>query len=114
MITVRGENVYPSEIDAVLCRRECYREHRVIITRERAMDALVIRLEADPELFALGDEAREALRRQAARELQKVLGLRAEVELVAPDTLPRTDFKARRVVDDRDLFRSLAHRPREG
>jgi phenylacetate-CoA ligase len=36
-----------------------------------------------------------------------MLGLRAKVEVVAPGTFPRTDFKARRVVDDRDVFREL-------
>ena len=36
-----------------------------------------------------------------------MLGLRAKVEVVAPGTFPRTDFKARRVIDDRDVFREL-------
>jgi phenylacetate-CoA ligase len=35
------------------------------------------------------------------------LGVRARVEIVPSDTIPRTDFKARRVIDDRDLFESL-------
>jgi phenylacetate-CoA ligase len=39
--------------------------------------------------------------------LQKVLGLRSKLEIVAPGTFPRTDFKARRVVDDRDVFRDM-------
>ena len=42
-----------------------------------------------------------------AASLQKLLGVRAGVEVVPPGTFPRTDFKARRVVDDRDLFRTL-------
>jgi len=36
-----------------------------------------------------------------------MLGLRAGVEVVPPGTFPRTDFKARRVVDDREVFREL-------
>jgi phenylacetate-CoA ligase len=36
-----------------------------------------------------------------------MLGLRARVEVVAPGTFPRTDFKARRVIDDREVFREL-------
>jgi phenylacetate-CoA ligase len=36
-----------------------------------------------------------------------MLGLRAKIEVVAPGTFPRTDFKARRVIDDRDVFRDL-------
>jgi phenylacetate-CoA ligase len=41
------------------------------------------------------------------RKLEKVLGLRAVVEVVAPGSLPRTDFKARRVIDDRAVFRDM-------
>jgi phenylacetate-CoA ligase len=36
-----------------------------------------------------------------------MLGLRAGVEIVACNSIPRTDFKARRVVDDREVFREL-------
>ena len=43
-----------------------------------------------------------------AGALTKMLGVRAGVEVVPPGTFPRTDFKARRVIDDRDLFRGLA------
>ena len=39
-----------------------------------------------------------------------MLGLRAGVEIVAPGTWPRTDFKARRVIDDREVFRELNRR----
>ena len=44
------------------------------------------------------------MRREA---LQKMLGLRAKIEVVAPGTFPRTDFKARRVIDDREVFREM-------
>jgi phenylacetate-CoA ligase len=39
--------------------------------------------------------------------VQKVLGLRTRVEIVEPHSIPRTDFKARRVVDDRAVFRDM-------
>ncbi|OYY62139.1 MAG: hypothetical protein B7Y61_22495, partial [Rhizobiales bacterium 35-66-30] len=42
-----------------------------------------------------------------ARSMQKLLGLRTVVEIVEGGTLPRTDFKARRVVDDRAVFRDM-------
>ena len=46
-------------------------------------------------------------RDEAAKKLQKMLGLRAKVEVVPPGTFPRTDFKARRVIDDREVFRDM-------
>ena len=107
MFTIRGENVYPSEVDAVMNQLAGYGgEHRIVITREGAMDELVVRVEAAAPLDPAGDGGR-MLREDAVRALSKVLGLRAKVEVVAAGTFPRTDFKARRVVDDRDVFRAL-------
>ncbi|HEY8553540.1 MAG TPA: phenylacetate--CoA ligase family protein [Burkholderiales bacterium] len=109
MITVRGENVYPSEIDAVLNQLADYGgEHRIIVSRETAMDELLVRVEASAEAYAR--DGGVALRAQAESRVQKVLGLRAVIEIVAPGTFPRTDFKARRVIDDREVFREMSEK----
>ncbi|MBA3902351.1 MAG: phenylacetate--CoA ligase [Rhodocyclaceae bacterium] len=108
MFTIRGENVYPSEIDAVLNQVADYGgEHRIVISREGTMDELVVRVEARGEAYKRGDDTIRGMRQEVAQRLQKVLGIRAKVEIVAPDTFPRTDFKARRVIDDREVFREL-------
>lgn len=104
MFTIRGENIYPSAIDEVLSALPGYGgEHRILISREEAMDELTIRLEHDESVAAAGP--REALRRQAEDRLRAALGVGARVICVPPGTLERTEFKARRVIDDRDLFR---------
>jgi phenylacetate-CoA ligase len=104
MFTIRGENVYPSEVDAVVNQLTGYGgEHRIVITREGAMDELVVRIEADATAYMMP----QAMREEATRALQRMLGLRAKVEILPPGTFPRTDFKARRVVDDREVFREL-------
>jgi phenylacetate-CoA ligase len=111
MITIRGENVYPSEIDAVLNQLANYGgEHRIIITREATMDELLVRVEAAAGVFERDAHAAEAMGAEARQRLHKVLGLRAVVEVVPPGTFPRTDFKARRVVDDRNVFREMRDR----
>lgn len=108
MFIIRGENIYPSAIDGVLNELPGYGgEHRIIITRDGAMDELLVRMDALEKIFAQGDDALAALRNQAEKDLSIVLGVRARVEIVPSDTIPRTDFKARRVIDDRDLFESL-------
>ncbi len=107
--TIRGENVYPSEIDAVLNQLEEYGgEHRIIISREGAMDELLVQVEGRPEVYE--SDKVEKLRDRAAADLQRVLGIRTQVEVVAQETFPRTDFKARRVVDDREVFRDMYRR----
>ena len=108
MFQVRGENIYPSEIDKALNGLDGYAgEHRVVVTRESAMDELLVRVEAHPPA---GPDVGEPFARRCAAALQKVLGVRAKVEVVAPGAFPRTDFKARRVIDDRALFREMASR----
>lgn len=106
MITVRGENVYPSEVDAVLNTLAGYGgEHRIVISRARDMDRLVVQVEAAE---SLAEADHDALRTRAEQALGKVLGVRAQVVIEAAGTFPRTDFKARRVVDDRQLFARVA------
>lgn len=108
MFTIRGENIYPSEIDAALNLMSGYGgEHRIVITRESAMDELLLRIEPTEAVQAAGAGALEVFRAEASHRVQTVLGVRAKVELVAPNTIPRTDFKARRVIDDREVFRAL-------
>ena len=113
MFTVRGENIYPSEIDSVLNQIAEYGgEHRICITREGAMDELILQVEPTAEVFA--DNARmQWFKSQVDRNILKTLAVRAVIEVVAPQTFPRTDFKARRVIDDREVFRELARKLRE-
>jgi phenylacetate-CoA ligase len=108
MFTIRGENVYPSEIDAALNAVEGYGgEHRIVISRAGTMDELLLKVEAKPEVEQHGAGAIEAFRNDVARRIHVMLGLRAGVEIAPSNSIPRTDFKARRVIDDREVFRDL-------
>ena len=111
--TIRGENVYPSEIDAVLNQLGDYGgEHRIVISRQGAMDELLVQVEGNPVVYQKGDLG--GLQQRAAARLHQVLGIRTRVEVVPQDTFPRTDFKARRVIDDREVFRALHQRLEQG
>lgn len=108
MFTIRGENVYPSEIDAALNQVDGYGgEHRIVISRAGQMDELLLRVEPTPELEKKGTEALAAFKERVTKRIHTMLGLRSGVEIVAAGTFPRTDFKARRVIDDREVFREL-------
>jgi phenylacetate-CoA ligase len=99
--TVRGENILPSAIDEVLTALPGYGgEHRILVSREEAMDELTVQLEHSAGVADL-----EALRRRAEAELRRTLGVGARVLLLAPGTLQRTEFKARRVIDSREVLR---------
>jgi phenylacetate-CoA ligase len=103
MFTVRGENIYPSAVDEVVAGLPDYGgEHRILVSRDRAMDELTVQLEHGP---GLDGGRREALRRDAEAKLRATLGVGAKVILVEPGTLERTEFKARRVIDSREVLR---------
>jgi len=106
MLIVRGENIYPSAIEDTLRAIDGFGgEFRVIVSRREAMDELLVRAEYAP---AHADPAaREALGRLMRERLRARLGVHPVVDLVPHGTLPRSEFKARRVVDDRELYRDM-------
>lgn len=103
MFIVRGENVYPSAIEDVLRSIEGFGgEFSVIVSRRETMDELLIQAEFAGTHAAA--EVRERLRATMVERLRARLGVRPVVALVPQGQLPRTEFKARRVIDDRDLY----------
>jgi phenylacetate-CoA ligase len=104
MIIVRGENIYPSAIEDTLRAVEGFGgEFRVIVSRREIMDELLVRAEAAAHVTEA--PALEALRVRIRERLRARLGVHPIVEIVPHGTMPRTEFKARRVIDDRDLYR---------
>jgi phenylacetate-CoA ligase len=104
MLVVRGENVYPSGIeDALRAVPGFGGEFRVIVSRRETMDELLVRAEYTPEHEPA--ERRDALRRAMRERLRARIGIHPVIDLVPQGTLSRSEFKARRVVDDRDLYR---------
>jgi phenylacetate-CoA ligase len=103
--TVRGENIYPSAIDEIVRGLAGYGgEHRIIVSREETMDTLAVQVEYNASLG--NDEAGQSeFRRTVETALRTTLGVSTQVVLVEPKALDRTEFKARRVIDRRDLFR---------
>lgn len=106
---VRGENIYPSAIDQVISTLDAYGgEHRMIISREDTMDQLVVQVEVVEDLLT-GDPARvEEWCSRAAKRIGAVLGVGVQVSAVPRRTFERTQMKSNRVVDNRDLWRSLS------
>ena len=105
MFVVRGENVYPSAIEDVIRSIEGFGdEYRIVITREKTMDELIVQAE-----YVKGVDSRiiPELKNKLEAEL-KARGLRAIVQMVEPDRLERTEFKAKRVIDKRSLYDEMA------
>jgi len=91
-LLVRGVVVYPSAIENVVRRFPTLTEFSVEVHRHKTLDELEVRVE-----LAGGDITAD----QIAQALAHHLGLRAKVEIAAPNTLPRFELKARRFTDHR-------------
>jgi phenylacetate-CoA ligase len=105
--TIRGENIIPSAIDEILSAEKLYSgEHRIIVSREDTMDTLVVQVEYAKEI-AGNLKAIDTLCHTLETKLRTTLGVRAEVQMVPTNTFERTEFKARRVIDRRDLFNEI-------
>ncbi|MCG8353763.1 MAG: phenylacetate--CoA ligase, partial [Chloroflexales bacterium] len=108
MLIIRGVNVFPSEIERVLMQQEELAPHYLIVlTRDNALDRITVRTELSPHLYVdlgstLEHEAIQRISERVRYELQSVLSLGAKVEINAPYTLPRSEGKAVRVVDQRN------------
>ena len=111
MLLVRGKNIYPSAVENALREIEGFGgEFRIIISSQEHMDELLIRAEYEngEHSSGLNDTARSSIE----EKLRDRLGLRPVVELVPPGSLARSEFKARRAIDNRDLYRkSLGKEP---
>jgi len=112
MLIIRGINVYPSQVEAAIVGLPQLRPHyQLVVTRERTLDELEVRIEVDDLYFqAMGgaldpeDERVQTLLRRVYDALYGVLGITARVTLVPPGALPRSEGgKLRRVVDLRSL-----------
>lgn len=108
MLVIRGENVYPSAIEEVLRAMDGFGgEFRIIVSRERAMDDLLVQAEYSLDIQRAAESdplVLDRLRGEMATRIKSKIGLRPNIELVASGTLERTQFKARRVIDRRKLF----------
>jgi phenylacetate-CoA ligase len=95
LIIVKGARVFPSEIEAVLLEVEGTEPHyEIVLDRKDGRDEALVRVEATSP----GDEA---LRAAVERRLASELGVSVSVELVGARSLPRSEGKARRVIDRR-------------
>ncbi len=101
MFIVRGENVYPSAIENAIRGIEGFcDEFRIVITREKTMDELIVQTECVPGV----DECVIPDLKKILEEKLKADGLRTVVQIVEPGSLERTEFKAKRIIDKRDLY----------
>ncbi len=104
MFILKGVNIFPIQIDTILMNiSQVGTNYQVILERENFQDQMIVRVEVRPEFFKGDLRQLETLRRHITEGLKSELLVTPKVELVEPDTLPKSEGKAVRVIDRREL-----------
>ena len=104
MIIVRGVNVFPTQIESVLVGLEGIAPHYLLVVdRVNSADTLEVQVEMTEEMVSDTVSHIQNLARSIHERIKSVVGISANVKLVAPKSIPRSEGKAKRVVDKRKL-----------
>ncbi|MBI4319678.1 MAG: phenylacetate--CoA ligase [Chloroflexi bacterium] len=105
MLIIRGVNVFPSQIEGVLVKiRELEPQYMIVVDRQKdRLDELEVRVEATDALWALGTSRIEDTERKVHNEITQVVGIAANVRVVEPRSIQRSEGKAKRIFDLREL-----------
>ena len=104
MLIVKGVNVFPSQIEEVLLKQGLTSNYQIIVDRENHSDTIEVRVEMTHELFSdkVNDLSKKEKEINAA--LKSMLGIYANVRIVEPKSIVRSEGKAVRVIDKRNLY----------
>ena len=103
MLIIRGVNVFPSQIETVLINHGYAANYQIVVDRVNNTDTLDVQVEMTPEMFTDNVGEIQAHQKALVAGLQSMLGIRANVTLVAPKSIARSEGKAVRVIDKRKI-----------
>jgi len=99
MVIVKGTNVFPSQIEeAIMKNSKVGNEWLMIIDKKGDMDELIVQVESKEKY---SKEEKKKIAEELRKEIRIITTLNAKVEVLDPDTLPRHEGKAKRVIDKR-------------
>ena len=104
MLIVKGVNVFPSQIETVLLNKGYPANYQIIVSREHNSDKLEVQVEMTPEMFSDKLDEVSAREKELVDALKAMLGIYAKVQLVAPKHIARSEGKAVRIIDKRNLY----------
>jgi phenylacetate-CoA ligase len=104
MLIIRGVNVFPSQIETVLINEGYQPNYQIVVDRVKNNDTFDVHVEMTPEMFT--DKVGEimAMEKSLANALKTMLGINPAVHLVPPKSIERSEGKAKRVIDKRNLI----------
>ena len=104
MLIVKGVNVFPSQIETVLLNKGYPANYQITVSRENNSDKLDVQVEMTPEMFSDSISTISKREQELVAALKAMLGIYANVHLVAPKSITRSEGKAVRIIDKRKLY----------
>ncbi len=107
MLIIRGVNVFPSQIESVLLENGDVSPHyQLVVDRKDNLDDLEVWVEVSEAMFASEVRKLEQLNKNIKQKIESTLGINVRVKLVEPKTIQRSEGKAKRVIDRRELYQN--------
>lgn len=103
MLIIRGINVFPSQIESVLLELGMDPNYQLVVDRKNNLDTLEVQVEINDRIFSDTIKNMENIEKQISSALQSTLNIVAKVKLLEPKSLARSEGKAKRVIDKRDI-----------
>lgn len=104
MLIIRGVNVFPTQIESLLMEVEGTEPHyQIIVDRKGALDDVELMVEVNETIFTDQLGALKGLAERIEQRIRSVLGISAKITLVEPSTILRSEGKAKRVIDKRNM-----------
>ncbi len=103
MLIIRGVNVFPSQVEHVLLELGMDPNYLILVDRKNNHDTMEVQVEMSPSLFSDTVRDLESIEQRIEGALQSTLNVHARVRLMEPGSLPRSEGKAKRVIDNRQL-----------
>ena len=102
MLIIRGVNVFPSQVESVICDTEEFEPHFFItVDRVNNTDTFEIQVEVKEQYYTSDINGMIKLQKSLAHKLQSVLGIQPTIRIVEPRSLKRSEGKQKRVLDKR-------------
>jgi phenylacetate-CoA ligase len=103
MLIIGGVNFFPSQLESVLLDFEEIEPHYLIrLTKKARLDRVAAEVETGPEFWANATEdSISDLAQKIRKKVKDVIGFKMDIKVVEPSTIPRSEGKAKRVIDER-------------
>jgi phenylacetate-CoA ligase len=104
MLIIRGVNVFPSQIESVIMETRTFEPHyQLVVEREDNLDRLTVQVEVNEAMFSDEIKNLQSIERDLEKNIRETLGVTTRVKLVEPKSIQRSEGKAVRVIDKRNI-----------